>query len=329
MALYPSGPGYVRALAEGARLQGRLVLRNTLSKLISAAVGNDPSLYVLSGDHGYALFDELRSLYPDKFLNVGISEQAMIGYASGMHKVGLRTIVYGLAAFVPLRVLEQIKLDLCLSSRPAIVLGDGAGVVYTTLGSSHQCAEDVAALRALPNITIFSPCDRFELETCFDEALASPVPVYIRVGKSDRPEVHQGKPAKAGINLVHTENSDIALVATGSMVSIAKDIGQKLRRPVFSVSRLKPFNDLGPLKDYRHLITLEEHSKFGGLFSALSELIAEDLSSHTKVSSFSLEGRFADKCGDYQYALSEHNMSDSQLFKRIQARIMELGNISL
>ena len=253
----------------------------------------------------------------------------MIGYASGMHKVGLRTLVYGLAAFVPVRVLEQIKLDLCLSSRPAILIGDGAGVVYTTLGSSHQCAEDIAALRSLPNITIFAPCDRFELETCFDEALASSGPVYIRVGKSDRPEVHESKPAHSGINLVHSHHSNIALVATGSMVSIAKDIGQKLGHPVFSVSRLKPFNDLGPLKNYRHLIALEEHSKFGGLFSCLSELIAQDLSSNSKVSSFSLEARFAEKCGDYQYALSEHKMSDSQLFDRIQARIMELGNVSL
>ena len=94
-----------------------------------------------------------------------------------------------------MRVLEQIKLDLCLSGRPAIILGDGAGVVYTTLGSSHQCAEDIACLRPLANISIYSPCDRFELETCFEEALKADHPVYIRIGKSDRPEVHTLKPA--------------------------------------------------------------------------------------------------------------------------------------
>ena len=302
-------------------------MRTLLSKMISESAKNDPNLYVLSGDHGYALFDEVRKSSPTQFINAGVSEQAMIGYASGMSKVGLKTILYGLSAFIPVRVLEQIKIDLCLSKRPAIILGDGAGVVYTTLGSSHQCAEDIACLRPLPNLSIYSPCDRFELEVCFEEAMKADHPVYIRIGKSDRPEVHTQKPSSSGIHSVHEAGSKIAMVATGSMASIAQEIGKKLGISVYSVSRIKPLADLGALKKHPHLLVLEEHSKYGGLFSTLSELASQDVSCQMKFTSFSLEEHFAHHCGSYQYALSEHQMSDVDLHKRVQARVLELNSI--
>ena len=304
-------------------------MRSVLSNLIASSAKADPKLFVLSGDHGYALFDEIRREAPTQFINVGVSEQAMIGYASGMGKVGLRTLVYGLSAFVPLRVLEQIKLDLCLSECPTIILGDGAGVVYTTLGASHQCAEDIAALRPLPNLSIYSPCDRYELEICFEEALKSKHPSYIRIGKSDRPVVHPSKPKHSGVHRVHRAmNSKIALVGTGSMASVAQELGKKLGLSSFSVSKLKPFTELGVLAEFQHLLVLEEHSRFGGLFSALSELISEDTQVSTKLTSFSLEDHFAHHCGGYQYALSEHHLSDENLLNRVQARILALGKSS-
>ena len=304
-------------------------MRIVLSRLLCNAARQDSRLYILSGDHGYALFDEVRRERPHQFINVGVCEQAMIGYASGMMKVGLRTIVYGLSAFIPIRVLEQIKLDLCLSGRPAILLGDGGGVVYTTLGASHQCAEDIAALRPLANITIYSPCDRFELETCFEEALTADRPVYIRIGKSDRPSVHNAKPMHSGIHTIHSgKATSVALVATGSMASIALEIARTAGVCAYSVSRIKPLDDLGDLKHYRHLIVIEEHSKYGGLFSTLSELITQDLACQTKLTSLSLSERYAEKCGSYQYALSEHRMSDADLLERVTSRISELGNVS-
>jgi transketolase len=129
-------------------------MRTMLSQVMTDACREDPNRIILSGDHGYALFDQVRKSTPDSFVNVGISEQAMIGYAAGLVRAGYKPIVYGLAAFVPMRVLEQIKLDLCHANLPVILLGDGAGLVYSTLGNSHQCAEDIACLRPLPNLRI-------------------------------------------------------------------------------------------------------------------------------------------------------------------------------
>src|SRR3954467_10502277 len=127
-------------------------MRSVFSKSILAAAQADSKVLLLTGDHGYALFDEFRQHAPTQFINAGVAEQNMVGVAAGLAKAGYRPIVYGLSAFVPVRVLEQIKLDVCYEGLPVVLVGDGAGVVYSTLGTSHQSTEDVAALRALPHL---------------------------------------------------------------------------------------------------------------------------------------------------------------------------------
>src|SRR5438093_7902351 len=132
-------------------------MRNAFATALVRAARADERVVLLTGDHGYSLFDEFRRECPGQYLNAGVAEQNMVGVAAGLAKAGYRPVVYGLSAFVPIRVLEQIKLDVCYEDLPVVFLGDGAGVVYSTLGSSHQSTEDLAALRALPGLTILSP----------------------------------------------------------------------------------------------------------------------------------------------------------------------------
>src|ERR1700688_3235721 len=120
-------------------------MRKAFSDALVDAARSDPRVLLLTGDHGYALFDAFRRYFPERFLNAGVAEQNMVGVAAGLAKSGLRPVVYGLSAFVPVRVLEQIKMDVCYESLPVIFAGDGAGVVYSTLGTSHQCTEDIAS----------------------------------------------------------------------------------------------------------------------------------------------------------------------------------------
>src|SRR5437588_12499571 len=129
-------------------------MRNAFSPSLVSAARKDPRVLLLTGDHGYALFDEIRRVCPDQYINAGVAEQNMVGVAAGLAKGGFRPVVYGLSAFVPVRVLEQIKMDVCYESLPVVFVGDGAGVVYSSLGASHQSTEYVAALRALPNLSI-------------------------------------------------------------------------------------------------------------------------------------------------------------------------------
>lgn len=295
-------------------------MRERLSTLITEFAKQDPRAIVLSGDHGYALFDDIRRHCSDQFINVGVMEQAMVGMAAGLAKTGSRPIVYGLSAFVPIRVLEQIKLDVCYSNLPVIFLGDGAGLVYTTLGSSHQCAEDIAALRPMPSIQIFTPADEHELAICFEEALKSNAPSYIRIGKSDRPVVHSKAPLSTEPAMLHQGTTTFGIISIGSMTSISRSIACEFNLTHFSFPRVKPFPHgiLAKLATFEHLIVVEEHSRYGGLCSAVSDAFCEAGLRPPAMSSLSLQDKFADLCGSYQYALSEHGLSDDQLPRRVR-----------
>jgi transketolase len=258
-------------------------MRDALSNRLSMAADRDPRIMVVTGDHGYALFDEFRRRHPDKYLNAGIAEQNMVGMAAGLARSGFRPIVYGLSAFVPVRVLEQIKLDIAHDELPVLLLGDGAGFVYSHLGTSHQSTEDIACLRAVPNVSIFSPADAAELDACFDLALEGGGTTYMRIGKADRGNVHDVPLTgyrKGDLVPVHRPGgADFALIATGSMVSTAQRMAKGFQgAAVWSVPTIKPLNAeqvVAAAAGLRTVITLEEHSVLGGLGAAVAEILSE------------------------------------------------------
>ena len=150
----------------------------------------DSRMLLLTGDHGYKLFDRFRSVCPEQFINCGIAEQNMLGMAAGLAKLGYLPFVYGLAAFIPVRTVEQIKLDIAHDNLPVVLIGDGAGFVYSHLGTSHQATEDVACTRSIPGIQILSPADKYEMRACMSYAKEIKKPVYLRIGKADRGNIH-------------------------------------------------------------------------------------------------------------------------------------------
>src|SRR5439155_13503664 len=179
-------PGDVRRRPGGVTtdLTPETHMRNAFASALVRAARRDPRVVLLTGDHGYALFDEFRHVCPCQYLNAGVAEQNMVGVAAGLAKAGFRPVVYGLSAFIPVRVLEQIKLDICYENLPVLLVGGGAGVVYGTLGASHQSTEDIACLRSLPHLSILSPADELEMAGCMALALGSSGPVYLRIGKA-------------------------------------------------------------------------------------------------------------------------------------------------
>jgi len=276
---------------------------------------------LLTGDHGYALFDEFRKVRPEQYINCGIAEQNMVGVAAGLAKAGFKPIVYGLAAFVPVRVLEQIKIDVCYENLPVILIGDGAGLVYSHLGTSHQSTEDIACTRAIPSLSVLSPADRFEMTASLQLALQLASPVYLRVGKCDRGDVHSSQLClQAGKLMQLTKGAQrIALLATGSMVKTALElVEQGLVAEVWSVPSIKPLNGqelAGISKRVDCVITLEEHSVIGGLGAC----IAEELAAHRPIPlcRIGVEDRFSALCGSYEYLLVEHQIDISSVKKRI------------
>lgn len=305
-------------------------MRNAFSQALVDAAKRDSRVVLLTGDHGYALFDDFRRVCPEQYLNAGVAEQNMVGVAAGLAKGGLRPVVYGLSAFVPVRVLEQIKLDICYEQLPVVLVGDGAGVVYSSLGTSHQCTEDVAALRALPHLSLLSPADAHEMAACMQLALECAGPVYLRMGKSDLGAVHERPPAFdwGALLCVRAGAGPLAWIATGSMVTTALAAAEHWpESEVYSAPCLKPLDEAAVAEICRRheaVIVLEEHSVYGGLGSAVAEISAAR--SPTWVCRIGVPDRFSQFCGSYQYLMQEHRLTAGAVVEQVEAFLARLPN---
>jgi len=300
-------------------------MRNAFSSALVAAAKADPRILLLTGDHGYALFDEFRKTCPDQYINAGIAEQNMVGVAAGLAKGGFRPFVYGLSAFVPIRVLEQIKLDVCYEQLPVVFIGDGAGVVYSSLGSSHQSTEDIAALRAIPYITIFSPADHYEMTQCMNLALRSDQPIYLRMGKADLQTIHTALPDFhiGDLCQIKQGTNQMCFIATGSMVSTAITVSKEFDDvSVWSAPCIKPLNIeqvVAIAQSHEFIISFEEHSIYGGLGSTITEITSEY--SPKKVCRIGIQDRFSKLCGSYQYLMEEHRLDVDSVLSTVKELI--------
>lgn len=305
-------------------------MRDAFSEMLVNLGKADSNVLLLNGDHGYALFNDFRRECPEQYINVGIAEQNMIGVAAGLARSGFRPIVYGLSAFIPIRVLEQIKLDVAHDNLPVIFIGDGAGFVYSHLGTSHQSIEDIACSRVIPNLSVYSPADRFEFMQCMNKAYNSNSAVYIRLGKADIGDIHQSKlNINCGelVRVIASKKNECSFIATGSMVKTAIEIANKFDNniEVWSVPFIKPINRLTVEKICRKskaIVVLEEHSKYGGLGSLISEISSE--THPVKILQIAVNDRFSDKCGSYDYLLKEHELDFSTVYENIHSFLSSL-----
>jgi len=255
-----------------------------------------------------------------------VAETNMVGVAAGLAKAGFKPIVYGLACFVPIRTLEQIKLDVCYEELPVVFIGDGAGLVYSALGSSHQAAEDIAALRAVPHIDILSPCDGEEMQYAMAHALQFARPVYVRMGKSDVGTVHTAPVAVPAGDLVPVRAGagSRAYIATGSMVVSALRLAESVDgdAPVWSVPVIKPIN-VRQVEDiaarFDQLVVLEEHNRLGGLGGAIAEIVAGMRGARAHVLRLGIDDRFSQFNGTWEYLRREHGID----FDALRAQVLQ------
>lgn len=298
----------------------RAAFSDTLVRLAKA----DPNVVLLTGDHGYALFDDFRRECPEQYINAGIAEQNMVGMAAGLARTGFRPFVYGLSAFIPVRVVEQIKLDIAHDKLPVVLIGDGAGFVYSHLGTSHQATEDIACTRAIPELSVYSPADRFEVTACMELAYQAKAPVYLRMGKSDRGDVHTAPPqAPVGglLEVKQGHSGAIAFIATGSLVRTALDIAAASypHAAVWSAPFIKPIKSeqvAAICQQSSRVVVFEEHSVLGGLGSVIAEIASEF--APVRLLRVGVQDRFSHHCGTYEYLLKEHGLDRLAIEERIR-----------
>lgn len=259
-------------------------MRQAFLTAITALAASDPQVMLLTGDTGFHVFDRFREQFPRQFVNVGIAEAAMIGMAAGLALSGKKVFVYGIAPFVTLRCLEQIRVDLCYQRLPVIIVGVGAGLTYGTSGSTHHTIEDCAVLNCLPGMTVLAPGDPAETLALVHEAVTLSGPCYLRIGKSGEPAVHPpgAAPARIGHGITLRPGREVAVIATGTMLAGAHEACQLLATQGVS-AELVSMHTLKPLDvplvvelahRFRAMVTVEEHSVIGGLGAAVAAVLA-------------------------------------------------------
>jgi transketolase len=223
-------------------------MRNAFAAITAELAGEEEKLVLLSGDIGNRLFNPFKENFPDRFFNCGIAEQNMTGIAAGMALSGLRPVTYTITPFNTYRCYEQIRVDICYQNLPVIIVGVGAGLSYASLGATHHSLEDIAVMRALPNMTVLCPADAVEVRCAMKAALKHDGPVYIRIGKKNEPVVHETEPAfEIGRALVVRQGAEVCILSAGTVLPEALNAADELETKdvstqVVSMHTVKPLD---------------------------------------------------------------------------------------
>jgi transketolase len=249
-----------------------------INELILQAREN-PNIFLVVGDLGFSVVEPFAEEFPDRYLNAGVAEQNMTAVAAGLASEGYHVFTYSIANFPTLRCFEQIRNDICYHNLPVTVVAVGGGVAYGNLGYSHHAVQDIAVLRTLPNMAVFSPADPDEAAGCLRLALQRAKPSYLRLGKAGETKLHAPGDLSQGPLLVRPGSSSVAFAATGSVLKPALAAAEILSGrgletavyscPVLSVEAREQFKRL-----WRHqkIISVEEHGFAGGFGSFLREI---------------------------------------------------------
>ena len=283
----------------------------------------DSGIYLITGDLGFGVLEDFEKKFPDRFINAGVSEQAMMGMAAGLAEDDNLVFVYSIGNFPTLRCLEQIRNDVSYMNRSVVIVSVGAGFAYGAQGYTHHSLEDVAALRALSGISIYSPCDSFEATESLNKIVSERRPAYIRLGKNFGNEFHN-EPWLRFKDQFPTvkEGGDGTILVTGSLVSVALEAADDLSRNGFDVGvntcpiiSPLPLNHLIELIKNGPIVVVEEHVTRGGLYSAILENLAE-VGLASRIRSVSVSGENQKLLGSQDFLRSEHGLTPSNIVKK-------------
>lgn len=259
-------------------------MRRTCLDQVYELAKTDERIFFIGSDLGAGTLDKFRTEMPDRFFMEGVSEANIVSMAAGLALEGRIVYVNTIATFLTRRCFEQIVLDLALHNVNVRLIANGGGVVYAPLGPTHLAIDDLAILRAIPNMTIVAPCDANEMARLMPQTVDHHGPLYIRLGKGGDPIVSSdAEPFRIGRAIPMVPGGDVLLVTTGITLKIALDAAAALKphgiaAAVLHMPTVKPLDTeafLSHAAPVEAIVAIEEHTILGGLGGALAEIIAE------------------------------------------------------
>ena len=285
---------------------------NTIYKLAK----KNKKIVFIGSDLGPGVMDNFKKKIPKRFFMEGVSEQSIIGIASGLAKEGFIPYVNTIATFLTRRCFEQIVIDICLHNLPVRLIGNGGGLVYAPLGPTHMAIDDLAIMRSIPNIKIIVPCDAYEMKKTIQDTVNYKCPIYIRLAKGGEKIISNNK------NIVQIQKGNFFIkpkkylfISTGIASQIALEAAKYINKKkqlcgVLHLGVIKPLDFKtvrSVIKKVKKVIIVEEAFKDGGLGTSILESMSENLKSHVhKICRIGLQNKFISNYGD-QHNLLRHN----------------------
>ena len=296
----------------------RVAFCNQLTELAE----KDDRVYLITTDTGFTIFDDFQKQFPDRYLNIGISESAMIGLAAGLALAGKIVFLYGIVPFVTMRCFEQIRNDLCMQNLPVKIVGVGEGLTYGGEGATHHSIEDIAVMACLPNMTVVCPGDPVETQKVVKESMTIAGPMYIRLGKSGEKVLCEknANSIQIGKGNMLRKGEGLGIIATGNMTETALDVADLLKKKglnpwLVSMHTVKPIDRtlIGELAgNCKLLVTIEEHSTIGGLGSIVSNVITEDKLG-VELIKFAIPDQYVDVAGSREFQQDQYGLTPDKI----------------
>lgn len=304
-------------------------MRDTFVKTLVKLAKEDRNIELVTGDLGFGVLKPFWEQCPDQFTNAGIAEQNMTSVAAGMALMGKNVFTYSIGNFPTLRCIEQIRNDCAYHHANVKVVCIGGGLVYGSLGMSHQATEDLAILRALPDVVVLAPADLVEAEECTKAVAKYDGTAYLRLGRGGEKRIHEkienfqlGKAIK-----VH-DGEKVAIFSTGAIFEEISKTEKLLKEKgiypaVYTFPTVKPL-DRDVIEDcaqrFDLIATCEEHNYIGGFGSAVAEVMAEN-PSRAKLLRIGLHDEYSTKVGNQQYLRQQYGLDGDSIAKQILTKI--------
>ncbi|EOH93766.1 transketolase family protein [Enterococcus pallens] len=275
--------------------------------LVEEAKQNADIVVLTSDSRGSASLVEFAKQLPEQLIEVGIAEQNLVSISAGLAHMGKRPFAASPACFLSMRSIEQIKVDVAYSNKNVKLVGISGGVSYGALGMSHHSLQDFAVTRAIPNLQVLVPADRRETKKMFQALAASDEPAYIRLGRNPVEDCYvEDYGFEIGKAVTMKEGTDITLIATGETVRQAMDAAELLKEQsisamVLNIHSLKPFDQAAvkaAAQATKRVLSVEEHSIYGGLGAAVAETLSEETGIKHKIVGFPDEALITGTSGE-------------------------------